>query len=151
MMVSPMAGPHPLPLARTYRGTRAHTLSPPLSFPLSKVPITQGGGLELVAHLMRGETLSQDAGLFLALKLAATALTLASGGIGGVWLPSVGMWASISAAFDGWLGLGQPGYMTLVGGAGLPRVPPGCWSRLSTSGSVFVSIHGIEWWVMFPS
>lgn len=80
-------------------------------------PVTQGGGLELVTHLLRGETLSQQAILFLALKLAATALTLAGGGIGGIWLPSLAMGASVGAAFDGWLGLGQPGYMTLVGGA----------------------------------
>jgi chloride channel protein, CIC family len=53
----------------------------------------------------------------LALKLAATALTLAGGGIGGIWLPSLAMGAALGAAFDGWLGLGQPGYMTLVGAA----------------------------------
>lgn len=80
-------------------------------------PVTQGGGLELVSHLLNGDTLSAQAGLFLALKLTATALTLAGGGIGGIWLPSIAMGASIGAAFDAWLGLGQPGYMTLVGGA----------------------------------
>ncbi len=80
-------------------------------------PVTQGGGLELVSHLLKGDTLSTQAVLFLALKLAATALSLAGGGIGGIWLPSIAMGASIGAAFDAWLGLGQPGYMTLVGGA----------------------------------
>lgn len=80
-------------------------------------PVTPGGGLELVEHLLKGETLSQQAMLFLALKLAATALTLAGGGVGGIWLPSFAMGASVGAAFDGWLGLGQPGYLTLVGGA----------------------------------
>ena len=80
-------------------------------------PVTQGGGLELVEHLLKGETLSQQAMLFLALKLVATALTLAGGGIGGIWLPSFAMGASVGAVFDGLLGLGQPGYFTLVGGA----------------------------------
>ncbi|MBK8725494.1 MAG: chloride channel protein [Holophagaceae bacterium] len=80
-------------------------------------PVTHGGGLELVSHLLKGDTHSTQAGLFLALKLFATALTLAGGGIGGIWLPSVAMGASIGAAFDAWLGLGQPGYMTLIGGA----------------------------------
>ncbi len=92
-------------------------LALPAHFLWEGFPITQGGGLELVAHLLKGETLSHHAVLFLALKLAATALTLAGGGIGGVWLPSIAMGASIGAAFDGLLGLGQPGYMTLIGGA----------------------------------
>jgi CIC family chloride channel protein len=57
--------------------------------------------------------------LFLALKLAATALTFAGGGIGGLWLPSLAMGAAVGAAFDGWLGLGQTGHLTLVGAAAL--------------------------------
>ncbi|MFN8011870.1 MAG: chloride channel protein [Holophagaceae bacterium] len=80
-------------------------------------PVTQGGGLELIAHLLKGDTLSTQALFFLSLKLAATALTLAGGGIGGIWLPSIAMGGCIGAAFDAWLGLGQPGYMTLIGGA----------------------------------
>lgn len=78
-------------------------------------PVTQGGGLELIGHLLKGDTLSNQAILFLALKLVATALTMAGGGIGGIWLPSLAMGAAVGAAFDAWLGLGQPGYMTLVG------------------------------------
>lgn len=79
------------------------------------IPVTLGGGLELVKHFLQGEVLPASAVLFLALKLAATALTFAGGGIGGLWLPSVTMGAAIGAAFDALLGLGQPGYMTLVG------------------------------------
>jgi len=79
------------------------------------LPVTQGGGLELVRHLLQGEVLPTQAVLFLALKLVATALTFAGGGIGGIWLPSVAMGAAIGAVFDALLGLGQPGYMTLVG------------------------------------
>ncbi len=79
------------------------------------LPVTEGGGLELVAHLLNGGTPAPAALGFIALKLGATALTLAGGGIGGTWLPSVTMGAAIGAAFDATLGLGQPGYMTLVG------------------------------------
>jgi len=53
--------------------------------------------------------------MFLALKLAATALTFAGGGIGGLWLPSLAMGAAIGSAFDALIGAGQPGYMAMVG------------------------------------
>ncbi|WP_306590413.1 chloride channel protein [Geothrix sp. 21YS21S-4] len=81
------------------------------------LPVTEGGGLELVRHLLAGEALPFQAGLFLALKLVATALTFAAGGVGGQWLPSFAMGAAIGAAFDALLGVGQPGYLTLVGAA----------------------------------
>ncbi|WLT32089.1 chloride channel protein [Geothrix sp. PMB-07] len=79
------------------------------------LPITQGSGLDLVAHLIRGDTLPSAALAFLALKLAATALTFAGGGVGGTWLPSVAMGAAVGAVFDVWAGLGQPGLFALVG------------------------------------
>jgi CIC family chloride channel protein len=83
------------------------------------LPITQGGGLELIHQLLFGNPLPTRAILFLALKLAATALTFAGGGIGGIWLPSLAMGAAVGAAFDGWLGLGQTGYLTMVGASAL--------------------------------
>lgn len=46
---------------------------------------------------------------------SAAAVTFAAGGVGGLWLPSFTMGAAIGAAFGGLLGLGQPGYLTLVG------------------------------------
>ena len=79
------------------------------------LPITQGGGIELVTHLLHGGTLPTQALLFLALKLAATALTFAGGGVGGTWLPSITMGAALGAAFEAWSGLGQPGLFVLVG------------------------------------
>lgn len=79
------------------------------------LPVIQGGGLELVRHLLEEQTLPRYALLFFALKLFATGLTFAGGGIGGIWLPSVTMGAAIGTALDGVLGLGQPGYMALVG------------------------------------
>lgn len=80
-------------------------------------PVTEGGGLDLVRQLLAGDTLPAQAVAFLALKLLATAVTFAAGGVGGLWLPSFTMGAAIGAAFDAALGLGQPGYLTLVGAA----------------------------------
>ncbi|HCZ33159.1 MAG TPA: hypothetical protein DHV93_06705 [Holophagaceae bacterium] len=80
-------------------------------------PVTEGGGLDLVRQLLAGDTLPSQAVAFLALKLLATAVTFAAGGVGGLWLPSFTMGAAIGAAFDAALGLGQPGYLTLVGAA----------------------------------
>jgi CIC family chloride channel protein len=82
-------------------------------------PVTLGGGLEMVENILAGNPLPAMAILFLAMKLAATALTFAGGGVGGLWLPSLAMGAALGAAFDGWLGLGQTGYMTLVGASAM--------------------------------
>ena len=92
-------------------------LPPDLLWP--GVAVTQGGGLALVGHLLQGDTLASQAILFFALKLLATALTFAGGGIGGTWLPSIAMGAAIGAAFDVLLGLGQPGLMTLLGASAM--------------------------------
>jgi CIC family chloride channel protein len=81
--------------------------------------VTQGGGLEMIQHLVQGNALPREAVLFLALKLAATALTFAGGGLGGLWLPSLAMGAAVGAALDGWLGIGQTGYLTMVGASAL--------------------------------
>lgn len=89
----------------------------PARFFWGGLQVTEGGGLELVRQLLAGGTLPSQAVLFLALKLLATAVTFAAGGVGGLWLPSFTMGAAIGAAFDAVLGLGQPGYMTLVGAA----------------------------------
>ena len=83
------------------------------------LPVTQGGGLELVQVLLQGGTLPGHATAYLALKLAATALTFAGGGIGGLWLPSLTMGCALGTAFDGFLHLGTQGYLTLVGGAAM--------------------------------
>lgn len=89
----------------------------PARFFWGGLPVTEGGGIDLVRQLLSGGTLPSQAVLFLALKLLATAVTFAAGGVGGLWLPSFTMGAAIGAAFDAALGLGQPGYMTLVGAA----------------------------------
>jgi CIC family chloride channel protein len=100
-------------------GAGLSLLALPGHFLWPDLPITQGGGLELIHHLLVGDPLANQAIFFLALKLAATALTFAGGGIGGLWLPSLAMGAAVGAAFDGWFGLGQTGYMTLVGASAM--------------------------------
>jgi CIC family chloride channel protein len=79
------------------------------------LPITLGGGVELINHLLASPPDLRVALLFLGLKLMATALTLACGGVGGTWLPCAAMGASLGAAFDAWLLPGYGGLMTLLG------------------------------------
>jgi CIC family chloride channel protein len=108
-------GKLPLPLRGALAGLGLLVLALPGAWLWPGLPVTQGGGIELVAHLLRGGTPSSQALIFLALKLAATALTFAGGGVGGTWLPSVTMGAALGAAFEAWAGLGQPGLFVLVG------------------------------------
>ncbi|MCE1229902.1 MAG: chloride channel protein [Firmicutes bacterium] len=81
------------------------------------LPVTQGGGLEFITRLLADPAPAPWALAFLALKLLATALTLAGGGVGGLWLPSLAMGASLGAAFAGAFGLAHPGYLLVVGAA----------------------------------
>jgi CIC family chloride channel protein len=111
----------PVPLL--WRGLAAGVglslLALPSHFLWKDLAVTQGGGLELIQHLVQGNDLPRNAVLFLALKLGATALTFAGGGIGGLWLPSLAMGAALGAALDGLLGIGQTGYLTMVGASAL--------------------------------
>ncbi|BDU72860.1 chloride channel protein [Mesoterricola silvestris] len=100
-------------------GVGLSLLAVPGHFLFSDLPITEGGGLDLVKVLLQGGTLPGHAMAFLGLKLAATALTFAGGGIGGLWLPSLTMGCALGTAFDGFAHLGTHGYLTLVGGAAM--------------------------------
>jgi CIC family chloride channel protein len=111
--------PMPLHWRGLAAGCGLSLLALPGHFLWPDLAITQGGGMELIHHFLVGDPLPHQAIFFLALKLAATALTFAGGGIGGLWLPSLAMGAAVGAAFDGWFGLGQTGYMTLVGASAL--------------------------------
>lgn len=82
---------------------------------LPLVPTVRGGGVELVNHLLQTPPELRQALLFLAVKVLATALTLASGGVGGTWLPSVAMGACLGSAFDAWLLPQNPGLLTMIG------------------------------------
>ena len=92
-------------------------LSLPAHYFWPGLPVTQGGGLEFIVHLLSHPTPPTWALVFLALKLAATALTFAGGGVGGIWLPSLAMGASLGAALAGFFGIPNPGYLLLVGAA----------------------------------
>lgn len=98
-------------------GTGLVLLSLPAHFFWPGLPVTQGGGLEFITHLLENSTPAGWALAFLALKLVATALTLAGGGVGGLWLPSLAMGASLGAAFAGAFGIANPGYLLVVGAA----------------------------------
>jgi CIC family chloride channel protein len=114
-------GLHRVPLL--WRGLAAGSglslLALPSHYFWHDLAVTQGGGLELIQRLLQGGTLPREAALFLALKLLATALTFAGGGIGGLWLPSLAMGAAIGAGFDGLLGIGSTAYLTLVGASAM--------------------------------
>jgi CIC family chloride channel protein len=107
--------PLPLPWRGAIAGLGLVLLALPGAWLWPGLPVTQGGGLDLISHLLRGEVLPAQAMAFLSLKLAATALTFAGGGIGGTWLPSLAMGAAMGSIFDSWAHLGQPGLFALVG------------------------------------
>lgn len=79
--------------------------------------ITQRGGLELVVSLLRAPAAPADALLFMTLKLLATALTLAAGGVGGMWLCTVAMGAALGSALGTWLLPGAPALAAMLGAA----------------------------------
>lgn len=107
--------PLPLPWRGAIAGLGLVLLALPGAWLWPGLPVTQGGGLDLITHLLHGEALPAQALAFLGLKLAATALTFAGGGIGGTWLPSLAMGAALGSIFDAWAHLGQPGLFALVG------------------------------------
>lgn len=92
-------------------------LAAPGHFFFHDLPITQRGGLELVVALLRGPTAPAEALLFMALKILATALTLAAGGVGGMWLCTIAMGAALGSALGAWLLPASPGLMAMLGAA----------------------------------
>ena len=113
-----LLGPIPFRWRGLAAGVGLALLAAPAHWFWHDLNVTQGG-VDLVIHLLQGTTLPSQAVLFFALKLAATALTFAGGGIGGKWLPAVAMGAALGAGFDAALGLGQPGILALLGGSAL--------------------------------
>lgn len=75
---------------------------------------TQGGGLDLIrASLATPFHTGAGVGIFL-LKVLATALTFAAGGLGGQWMPMLAMGAVLGSALESPLGA-PPGLMAMVG------------------------------------
>lgn len=105
----------PLPLRGLLAGLGLVLLALPAHRIWPGLPVTQGGGLDLIGDLLKGHTPATAALGMLTLKLLATALTFAGCGVGGTWLPTLAMGAALGAVFDAWAGLGQPGLFALVG------------------------------------
>ena len=80
------------------------------------LPITQRGGMELILHVLGGGETHRAALLFACLKLLATALTLAAGGVGGMWICTVAMGASLGAFLQGWILPNSPGLIPMMAG-----------------------------------
>ncbi len=82
----------------------------------SPVPFTYDGGMPLIARLLAAPADPAAAGALFALKLAATTLTFASGGLGGRWLPTLTIGAALGGALAGFAGLPAPVFI-LAGAA----------------------------------
>ena len=80
------------------------------------LPITQRGGMELILHVLGGVETHRSALLFTGLKILATALTLAAGGVGGMWICTVAMGASLGAFLQGWMMPQTPGLIPMMAG-----------------------------------
>lgn len=97
-------------------GTGLALLAMPGHFLFHDLPVTQRGGLELILHVLGGGETHRAALLFSALKLLATALTLAAGGVGGMWICTVAMGASLGAFLQGWMLPQSPGLIPMMAG-----------------------------------
>lgn len=80
------------------------------------LPITQRGGLELILRVLTGAESHRAALLFSALKILATALTLAGGGVGGMWICTVAMGASLGAFLQAWVMPDTQGLVPMIAG-----------------------------------
>lgn len=77
--------------------------------------LSQGSGMDLVRHLLGGAPPTPDAWAFFAIRLLATALTFAGGGVGGLWLPSIAMGAALGAGFESLIPVPTGGILVIVG------------------------------------
>lgn len=90
-------------------------LSLPAHYFFPGLAVTQGGGLPFTIHILSDSAPAGWALAFLALKLFATAITFAGGGVGGLWLPCLAMGASLGSAVAGAFGVPNPACLILVG------------------------------------
>ncbi len=104
-----------LPLRGAVAGLGLILLALPAFFFWDRLPVTQGGGLEMVGNLLHSTPTLYVALAFFVLKTLATALTFEGGGVGGTWLPSVAMGAALGASFEALIQTGHPGLMAMLG------------------------------------
>jgi len=91
-------------------------LAMPGHFLFHDLQVTQRGGLELILHVLAGTETHRAAILFSGLKILATAMTLAAGGVGGMWICTVSMGASLGAFLQGWMMPETPGLIPMMAG-----------------------------------
>jgi CIC family chloride channel protein len=78
-------------------------------------PATLQAGLPVANRLLNGKYALAVCGLLFVAKLAATALTFGTGGVGGLFVPSATIGAALGAACDVLFHPSQPGVFTLIG------------------------------------
>jgi chloride channel protein, CIC family len=104
-----------LPVRGAVAGTILILLAMPAFFLWNRLPVTQGGGLEMVSNVINNTPSLQVGLAFFLLKTLATAVTFEGGGVGGTWLPSVAMGAALGASFEALIHTGHFGLMALLG------------------------------------
>ena len=109
-------GRYPLVWRGVIGGTGLVLLALPGHVFFHDLPITQRGGMELILHVLGGAETHRAALLFSGLKILATAMTLAAGGVGGMWICTVAMGASLGAFLQGWMMPQSPGLIPMMAG-----------------------------------
>ena len=109
-------GRYPLVWRGALGGCGLMLLALPGHFLFHDLPITERGGLGLILKVMGGSETHASALLFCALKMTATAMTLAAGGVGGMWICTVSMGVALGAFLQGWILPGTGGLIPMVAG-----------------------------------
>ena len=86
-----------------------------VSWRLVGSPVTLQAGLPVANALLNGQYALWAALAIFGLKLLATSVTFAAGGVGGLFVPSATMGAALGAAFDAVFAPSHPGIFTLLG------------------------------------
>jgi CIC family chloride channel protein len=86
-----------------------------VSWRLVGSPATLQAGLPVANALLNGQYALWAALAIFGLKLLATSVTFAAGGVGGLFVPTATMGAALGAAFDAVFSPSHPGVFTLLG------------------------------------
>ncbi|HVW26926.1 MAG TPA: chloride channel protein [Polyangiaceae bacterium] len=78
-------------------------------------PVTLQAGLPVANDLLNGHFVLAACVAIFVLKLAATAITFGSGGVGGLFVPTATIGAALGACWDALVPGSQPGMFTLLG------------------------------------
>lgn len=86
-----------------------------LGYRLLGAPVTLHAGLPVANAMLNGQYVFGACLLIFVLKLAATAITFGSGGVGGLFVPTATIGAALGACWDAAVPSAQPGVFTLLG------------------------------------